>query len=179
MPSSRTSLQSSPRLKAVDIDTIWNGYHIMAAEMFGEPCGNHFRNTHQMDMPPTVYAAFEPAGESVIEATMEEPGPASGVCVPEDQLRPHSLVELFKHNMNLNHIGVPGIDPRRKHQVGRKSFKPGIPPPLERIGNKPPQVLNQVWSWDGHNRMPTDAASSGVLRLIQWRQKEVLNALGI
>jgi len=132
-----------------------------------------------MDVLPAVYALFKPTDQSIIEAAMEEPRPTSRGRVPKEELRLNSLVEFFKHNMNLNHIGVPGIDPRRKHQVGRKSFKADVPPPLERIGNKPPQVLNQVWSWDGHNTMPADAAYSGLLRLIQWREKEVLNALGI
>jgi len=167
------------RLESIDIDTIRNGDSITAAEMSPKLRGDHFRNTRQVDLLPAVHAAFKPADQSIIETPMEEPGPTSERRMPEEQLRLHSPVEFFKHNMNLNHIGVPGIDPRRKHQVGRKFLKLGIPPPLERISGKPPRVLNQVWPWDGRNTMPTDAASSGVLRLIQWREKEVLNALGI
>jgi len=40
-----------------------------------------------MDMLPPVYAPFKPTDQSVIEAAMEEPGPASGGRVPEEQLR--------------------------------------------------------------------------------------------
>jgi len=65
-----------------------------------------------MDMLPPVYAPFKPTDQSVIEAAMEEPGPASGGRVPEEQLRSYPLVEFLKDNMNMNHIGVPGIDPR-------------------------------------------------------------------
>jgi len=132
-----------------------------------------------MNLPPTVYAALKPPGQSIIEAAMEELRPTSRGRVAEEQLRLHSLVEFFKHNMNLNHIRVPSIDPRRKHQVGRKFLKSDIPPPLERICNEPPHVLNQVRSWDGDNTVPTDIASPGLRRLIQWREEEVLNALGI
>ena len=110
---------------------------------------------------------------------MEEPGPTSVGRVPEVQLRLHSLVEFLKHNMNLNHIGVPGIAPGRKHQVGRKLFEPDIQPPLERICNDPPDVLNQVRPSDGHNSMLTDAASARLRGLTQWRKKDILNALGI
>jgi hypothetical protein len=110
---------------------------------------------------------------------MEEPGPTSGRRTPEEQLRLYSLVELFKHNMDLNHIGVPGIDPGRKHQVVREFFEPDIPPPLERICSEPPHVLNQVWSWDGDNTVPTDTASPGLRGLIQWREEEIFNALGV
>jgi hypothetical protein len=171
-------LQSSLRLETLDIDTIRNGDGIMATEVSAKLRGDHFRNARQLDQLPAVYAPFKPAGQCIIEAAMEELGPTSRGRVAEEQLRLHSLVEFFKHNMNLNHIRVPRIDPRRKHQVGRKFFKPDIPPPLERICNEPPHVLNQVRSWNGHNAMPTDAASSGLRRLIQWCE-EVLNALGI
>jgi hypothetical protein len=84
----------------------------MAAEMCPKLCNNHSRNTHQMDLLPPVYAAFEPADQSIVEAAMEEPGPTSGGRVPEEQLAPHSLVEFLKHNMNMNHISIAGIDPR-------------------------------------------------------------------
>src|SRR2546429_494698 len=151
----------------------------MAAEMSAELRDDHFRNTCQVDLLPAVHAPFKPAGQSIIEAAMEEPRPTSGGRVPEEQLGLHSLVEFFKHNVNINHIGVPGIDSRRKHQVGRKFFEPDIPPPLERICNEPRHVLNQVRSWDGDNTMPADTASSGLRRSIQWREREVLNALGI
>ena len=65
-----------------------------------------------MDLFPPVYAAFKPADQAVIEAAMEEPRPTSEGRVPEEQLRLHPLVEFFKHDMNMNHISVPRIDPR-------------------------------------------------------------------
>jgi hypothetical protein len=65
-----------------------------------------------MDLPPPVCPAFKPADQSVIEAAMEEPGPTSRGRVPEEQLLLCPLIEFFKHNVNLNHICIAGIDPR-------------------------------------------------------------------
>jgi len=65
-----------------------------------------------MDMLPPIYAAFKPADQSIVMAAMQEPEPISGGRVPEEQLRSYPLVEFLKDNMNMNHIGVPGIDPR-------------------------------------------------------------------
>ena len=69
------------------------------------------RNTRQMDLLPPVDAAFKPADQSIIEASMEEPGPASRGRVPEE-LGLRALTEFFKNNMNLNHVSIEGIDPR-------------------------------------------------------------------
>jgi hypothetical protein len=68
-----------------------------------------------MDLLPPVDAAFKPADQSIIEASMEEPGPASKGRVPEEQLLLCALIEFFEDNMNLNHVGIEGIDPRRKY----------------------------------------------------------------
>ena len=107
-------MQSSLRLEAFDIDTIRNGNRIITAEMCAELGDNHSRNTRQMDLLPAVYAPFKPADQPIIEAAMEEPGPTNRGRVPEEQLRLHPLVELFKHDMDMNHIRVTGIDSRRK-----------------------------------------------------------------
>jgi hypothetical protein len=65
-----------------------------------------------MDLLPAVNAAFKPPDQSIIEAAMEEPGPTSSGCVPEEQLLFCPLIEFFKHNVNLNHISIRGVDPR-------------------------------------------------------------------
>jgi hypothetical protein len=105
-------LQSSLRLETPGIDTIWNGDRIMTAEMCVKLRDNHSGNTRQMDLLPPVDTALKPAGQSIIEAAMEEPGPTSGGRVPEEQLRLYPLIEFFKDDGNLNYIGIASIDPR-------------------------------------------------------------------
>ena len=82
----------------------------MTAEVCAKLCNNHSRNTCQMGLLLWVYVPFKPADQSIIDLAMNELGPTSGGRAPEEQLRLQSLAEFFKHNMNLNHIGPPGID---------------------------------------------------------------------
>ncbi len=84
----------------------------MTAEMCVKLCDNHSRDTGQMDLAPPIDAAFKPADQSIIEAPMEEPEPTSTGRVSEAQLRLYPLIEFFKNNRYLNHIGIAGIDPR-------------------------------------------------------------------
>jgi hypothetical protein len=68
----------------------------------------------------------------------------------------HLAPEFREHYMDVDDIGIKCIDSRRKNQVESKAAKVTVDPPLKAVREKPPDVLNQMRTWNRGDPVPNN-----------------------
>src|SRR5690242_6499417 len=93
---------------------------------------------------------------------MDDPRPAENGILAQSHFVLDTFTETAKKNVNRDHICVEAINPRGINQV-RNNSPAAISPASHVIGQKPPQVSEQIRPRQSVDSMPNHAAKVDIL----------------
>src|SRR5712671_2912434 len=94
-------------------------------------------------------------------------------------MRPYAPIKLVKNNVNSDDIGVESIYARRVDHVIRQSAEARVPPAVKMVGEKPPNVSEQMRTRQRGDLVPEDTAGWFLARGKAGNPVEVFEALRI
>jgi hypothetical protein len=89
----------------------------------------------------------------------------------------HLPVKFGKNDVNRNRVGVEGVYPGRIEQIELEPANVAVPPALQVVSHKPPDITEEVWAAQARHPVPNDVTLC--LSRIANRLGEVFDRLSV